>query len=293
MPPVVVRDILRRGRQTSTADHSWCGAEVILVESGDEPTGVPAPGDRRGASGQPSGGLRQMWPFYRLKTVNTPNCELNSRRSTESRDRLAPTEMTVGIVLVALVLAGGLYFAFRPRPVVIDGWFSFLATSAKGTWFTSVTVLRYPVVIVVGAVVTALISLPRDRPWALACLLGPCLALATSELLLKPGVGRTIGGAYSYPSGSTVGAAALAVAAVLAVPKGWRMATGVVASVYALWMALAVVAMQWHLATDSIAGLAYGVGVVLIVDAAIGMVARRRRRRSATPAPETWVATRR
>lgn len=264
------------------------------MDSGDEPTGPPAANNRPGEPGRPSGGLDELSRIYRLKTVKVPNSELNSRRSTNSRGRFGTTEMTVGIALVALVLAAGLYFHFRPRPVVIDGWFNFLVSEAKGTWFTSVTVLRSPVVIVVGAVVTAVISLPRDRPRAWACLLGPCLALATSELVLKPAVGRTIGGMYSFPSGSTVGAAALATAIVLAVPRRWRIFTAVVASVYAVWMALAVVAMQWHLPTDSLAGLAYGVGVVLIVDAAAWMVARRLGRTTPpAPTPETWAATRR
>jgi membrane-associated phospholipid phosphatase len=264
------------------------------MDSGDEPTGAPASTDRTGLSGQPAGGLNELSRVYGLKTVIAPISEINSRRRADSRGRLANTEMTVGIVLVALVLAAGAYFAFRPRPVVIDGWLNFLVTEAKGTWFTSVTVLRSPVVIVVGAVATAVIAFPRDRPRAWACLLGPCLALVTSELVLKPAVGRTIGGMYSFPSGSTVGAAALATAAILAVPRRWRIATLVVGSVYALWMALAVVAMQWHLPTDSLAGLAYGVGVVLIVDAGAWMVARRLRRPSSPePTAETWVATRR
>jgi membrane-associated phospholipid phosphatase len=264
------------------------------MDSREEPTGTPLSAEVTAMSGPPAGGLDELSRVYRLKTAKAPNSEINSRRRAHSRGRFVTTEMTVGIVLVALVLAAGAYFAFRPRPVVIDGWFNFLVTEAKGTWFTSVTVLRSPVVIVTGAVVTAVIALPRDRPRAWACLLGPCLALATSELVLKPAVGRTIGAMYSFPSGSTVGAAALATAAILAVPRRWRIATVVVGSVYALWMALAVVAMQWHLPTDSLAGLAYGVGVVLVVDAGAWMVAGLRRRPSPPePTPETWVATRR
>ena len=107
------------------------------------------------------------------------------------RDRNAATEMMVGGILVALVAVGGLYFALRPSPVVMDGWFSFLVSSAKGTWFTSVTVLRYPVVIVAGAILAAAVSYRRDPPRAWACLIGPILALATCELVVKPLVGPT------------------------------------------------------------------------------------------------------
>ncbi len=166
-----------------------------------------------------------------------------------------------------------MYFAFRPGPVVVDGWFSFLVRSGRGPWLTGVTTLRYPVVIVAAAAVAAAVTFRRDRPRAWACLIGPILALVTCELVAKPLVGRTLGGVLSYPSGSTVGAAALAAAAALASPARWRTVTAIVGSVYALWMALAVIALQWHLPTDAIAGLAYGVGVVLVVDGSAWKVA--------------------
>ncbi len=88
----------------------------------------------------------------------------------------------------------------------------------------------------------------------------------TSELVIKPWVGRTLGGGLSYPSGSTVGASALGTALVLAVPVRRRTVAVVAASAYALWMAVAVVSLQWHYPTDAAAGLAYGTGVVLLLD---------------------------
>ena len=127
----------------------------------------------------------------------------------------------------------------------------------------------------------------RDPPRAWACLIGPILALATCELVIKPLVGRTLGGVFSYPSGSTTGAAALAAAAVLAAPARWRVVTAVAASIYALWMALAVVALQWHLPTDAASGLAYGVGVVLVVDGSAWKVAVRLRPRFGRHRPRT------
>lgn len=201
--------------------------------------------------------------------------------ATGLRDGGAVIEMLVGGALVALVVAGGVYFAFRPGPVVVDGWFSFVVRSGRGPWFTSVTTLRYPVVIIVGAIAAAAVTFRRDRPRAWACLIGPTLALVTCELVAKPLVGRTLGGVFSYPSGSTVGAAALAAAAALASPARWRTLTVIVGSVYALWMALAVIALQWHLPTDALAGLAYGAGVVLVVDGSAWKVAVAMRRRTA------------
>ena len=70
----------------------------------------------------------------------------------------------------------------------------------------------------------------------------------------------------SHPSGSTVGAAALATAAVLATPSRWRPVTAVVATLFSLWMAVAVIALRWHFPSDALAGVAFGVGVVVLVD---------------------------
>lgn len=210
-------------------------------------------------------------------------------RGRALRRRQATGEIIVGAALVAMMAAAGVYFSFRPGSGTIDGWVQTVITRDQGWWFTSVTWLRYPVVIVAGAVIAAVIA-RHDRPRALACLLGPPLALVTSELVVKPLVGRSIAGVLSYPSGSTVGAAALATAAVLAAPARWRVATAVVASLYALWMALAVVSLQWHFPTDALGGLAYGVGVVLVVDGSASRVAlrlydRRLRHRPVVPGP--------
>lgn len=198
------------------------------------------------------------------------------------RDSTASHELVVGGVLVALVAVGGLYFWLRPSPVFVDGWLSFLPGLAKGTWFTGITVLRFPVVVVAGSAVAAASTFRRDRPRACACLLGPIVALATCELVAKPLVGRKLGGMFSYPSGSVVGAAALAAVVVLAVPRRWRPVATTLAALYALWMALAVVAMQWHLPTDVAAGMLYGVGVVLVVDGStwkvVTLLGWRRRR---------------
>jgi membrane-associated phospholipid phosphatase len=215
---------------------------------------------------------------------STPRRRIGSA-TVSDRDRTAGRELVVGAVLVVLVAVGGLYFWLRPSPTFVDGWLTFLPGLAKGTWFTRITVLRSPAVVVVGSAAVAALCVRRDRPRACACLLGPILALLTCELVAKPLVGRKLGGMFSYPSGSVVGAAALATVAVLAAPRRWRPAVGALAGVYVVWMALAVVAMQWHLPTDAIAGVLYGIGVVLVVDGAAGKLASAlgRRRRAVIP----------
>lgn len=210
------------------------------------------------------------------------------------RDRSSVLEIVVGTVLVVLVALGGVVLSHRHYATFIDRWFFDLVPDRGDGALTWVTRLRYPAVIVAGSVVLAVVTVRRDRIRALSCLVGPPLALLTGELVVKPAVGRTLAGALSYPSGSTVGAAALAMAAVLATAPRWRPLTAVIAVAYAAWMAVAVVALRWHFPTDAVAGVAYGIGLVVLVDGlvwwavrAVGLAERRpfRRRGPATDTP--------
>jgi membrane-associated phospholipid phosphatase len=180
----------------------------------------------------------------------------------------------VGAVLTAVVAGGGLYLSGRPDAGALDRWVLDQVPASDNRLLTGITSLRYPAVIVVGAVVLAVLTVRRDRIRALGCLLGPPVALLTGELVVKPAVGRTLGGLLSYPSGTMVGAAALATAVVLAAPVRWRVPVIAAVSVYTVWMAVAVVALRWHFPTDVLAGMAYGVGLVLLVDGVVWWAAR-------------------
>ncbi len=184
-------------------------------------------------------------------------------------------ELLVGVVLLAAVVVGGVYVAVRPAPGAVDVWLQQVIPGSTSRAVTAVTALRYPWCIVIGSIVASAMTVRRDRPRAVACLVGPPLALLLCELVVKPAVGRTLGGSFTYPSGSTAGAAALAVAAVLATPERLRAVAVPVAGLYALGIAVAVVALRWHFPTDAAAGLAWGVGVVLVADAAARWAARR------------------
>ena len=163
----------------------------------------------------------------------------------------------------------GIYLAVRPVSTFVDRWILDVLGPSRNAAFVDVTSLRYPQVVVVGSVVAAVVALPTDRLRSLACLVGPPMALVSCELMAKPLVDRHLGAGLSYPSGSTVGASALAAAAVLAVPGRWRPVAVVVGAAYALWMSAAVIALQWHYPTDAVAGVAWGVGVVLVADGAL------------------------
>ncbi len=191
------------------------------------------------------------------------------------RARSARRELLAGAILIAAVLLGGAYLALRPAPGPVDDWLQQVIPGSTSSTLTALTALRYPLCIVIGSIVACAVTVRRDRPRAVACLIGPPLALVLCELAVKPAVGRTLGGSLSYPSGSTAGAAALGVAVVLATPERLRVVAIPVVGLYALVMAVAVVSLRWHLPTDALAGLAWGVGVVLVADASAWSFARR------------------
>ncbi len=184
-------------------------------------------------------------------------------------------ELLVGVLLLAAVVVGGVYVAVRPAPGAVDIWLQQVIPGSTSRAETAVTALRHPWCIVIGSIVASAVTVRRDRPRAVACLVGPPLALVLCELVVKPAVGRTLGGSLTYPSGSTVGAAALGAAVVLATPERLRAVAVPVVAIYALGMAVAVVALRWHFPIDAVAGLAWGVGVVLVADASAWWAARR------------------
>ena len=194
-------------------------------------------------------------------------------------------ELVIGAVAVAAVVLEGFVVAHRPLAGRLDRWLQDLVPGSHNSFYVDVTWLRYPWVVGIGAVAVAVAAATLTRDWlrAIALLAGPLLAIVVAEELIKPLVGRTLGGALTYPSGSTTGATALAAAAILATPARWRWWTGLVAGAYALWMTVAVVALRWHFPTDALAGALLGAGVVLICDGLARWVSRFRARGSAIP----------
>lgn len=207
--------------------------------------------------------------------------------ATTSRDRQWRLELAIGFLGLGVVALEGAIVAHRPVAGALDRWLQDVVPGSHAAAYVDVTWFRYPWVVVVGAVVLAAVSLRRDPRRAIACLIGPPLAVVLGQEVIKPLVGRTLGGSLTYPSGSTTGAAALAVAAILAVPPRWKWVTAVVAVGYALWMTIAVVALRWHFPTDSLGGAVLGVAVVLVVDAMCHVVGGRilTRRRRVEPSP--------
>jgi membrane-associated phospholipid phosphatase len=207
--------------------------------------------------------------------------------ATTGRDQQWRVELAIGLLGLVAVALGGALVAHRPVAGTFDRWLQDVIPGSHAAAYVDVTWFRYPWVVVIGAVVLAAVSLRRDPQRAIACLIGPPLAVVLGQEAIKPLVGRTLGGTLTYPSGSTTGAAALAIAAILAVPPRWKWVTAVLALGYALWMTIAVVALRWHFPTDSLGGAVLGVAVVLVVDAVSHLVGGRilSRRRRVEPSP--------
>lgn len=116
------------------------------------------------------------------------------------------------------------------------------------------------------------------RRWSgvLLTIVGTLTAVAITELILKPLIGRLRSGYLSFPSGHTTAVAAVTIAAaILIVSARWprNIALRVLASLAAVaigaGVAISLVALRVHYATDTIAG--YCVAITTVVTVALGL----------------------
>jgi membrane-associated phospholipid phosphatase len=186
----------------------------------------------------------------------------------------AGIELTVGILLLAAVIVSALFFLVRPGPMLLDRWaFAAIRPVHHSGFLLVVTRLGSPFVVVVAAVAGSLATVRRNRPRAIALLVGPVLAVAVCDWVLKPVVGRTFADVVSFPSGTVTAVAAVATVGLLATPDPWRSVIAALGGTVTVLSCVAVVALRWHYPTDALAGLAVGAGVVLLTDCATRGVA--------------------
>jgi undecaprenyl-diphosphatase len=113
----------------------------------------------------------------------------------------------------------------------------------------------------------------RDRRLAAFCLLAPGLALVVTEWALKPLVGRTLRGGLAYPSGHTTATFAAGTLLVLLAYRWGGVRRAAVTAV--LWLVpvatlvLFLLDRRLHYPTDMLGGVGIGVGVPLLVAAAM------------------------
>ena len=183
--------------------------------------------------------------------------------------RLAPVrvQLAVSFLLLAVVVVGGLYVSLGPSDDVVDrlGYAAVPDQWAQPFWH-HVTSVGEPPGAVIGVLLAAAWAFGRNRRRAVTCVVAPLLAVFLCEVVIKPLVGRRLGGTYDYPSGHVTTATAMLASLVLATPRRWRWLTGCVAGGVAALVALAVVASRQHYPSDAVAGLFLAPAVVLLVD---------------------------
>jgi membrane-associated phospholipid phosphatase len=204
--------------------------------------------------------------------------------------RLAAAGALLGSALI--VGAGGVLVMHQARA----GWFDRSADSwiraalaDHGGLLVAVADLVKPVrlAVVIAVVVLACVA-ARRLNGALLALLSVPLAAGLTEVL-KRLIGRTLHGALVYPSGHTTAAFAFAAVVVVLVlgpsrhvlPFAVRLTMAFAVVLTAGAVALAVIGLNWHYLSDTLAGAAVGVGTVAGASLALDQAHRRASSRAA------------
>lgn len=133
---------------------------------------------------------------------------------------------------------------------------------------------------VAGAAATA-------RRWSgvLLTIIGTVTAVAITEVVLKPLIGRLRFGQLSFPSGHATAVAAVAIAtAILIGGARWprsiavRVICGLAAVAVAVGVAMSLVALHIHYVTDTVAGYCVALATVLTVALCLDSFAIRKNR---------------
>ena len=212
------------------------------------------------------------------------------RRQAAPRPLLPPALRGPAAVLVtgcaAVTVSLALAFAGQARPDGLDAVVDAHVRSTLGRYEAQTHLLAGlgglgPVTVLTAALVLACLANRRWRGAALAGLAVPA-AVALTEYVLKPLVGRTIRGYPCFPSGHATALFALAATCtvLLAGPARPRL-PGVVrlllvlgAALIAAAVATAMVALGYHYFTDTVAGTAVAIGMVLLTALLIDRAAR-------------------
>jgi len=206
--------------------------------------------------------------------------------SSSARPLLAPSARPWAGALLAccaiLVAVLGVLFAHQTRADGLDHAIDSRVIAGLGghrgllLWLAAPGSL-IPAGVLCAVIVGACLLTGRLTGAVLAAAAVP-VAVGLDELLLKPLVDRTYGGNLIYPSGHTTAVFALAatVTVLLLVPPqpakaaAWRVLIPVAACALGAIVAIAVIGLQWHYFTDTVAGAAVAVatvcGLALLLD---------------------------
>lgn len=199
-----------------------------------------------------------------------------------------PIAVVVWLVAVALLVALSMHFANSTASNRVDAAVDRRVAGRLSEHARLLTVavrLGSPAVVLGGSAVIAAVCLAGRwlRGVAFALLAAPA-AGALAELVLKPAVNRTQNlDALTFPSGHTTGAFALALTVVVLLlptestrllPAVGRLLVAVAALAGAAIVAIGVVVLGWHYATDAVGGAATALAVVIAVAAIVDVAAR-------------------
>jgi len=196
-----------------------------------------------------------------------------------SRRPAGSPQLAVAVALLGAVVLGGIVLAVAPGENALDGWgFSVFPDVLPAPFLRAMSDLGLAPVTFGVALVAAAFVWRRDRRRALACPVGPALAIGLAELL-KIIVGRRFEGALCWPSGTTAAVAAVATVVVLVTRRGGRPAAVAIGAAAVIFEVVALVSFRWHYLSDALGGVVLGVGCVLLVDALLHCRHRDRRHR--------------
>lgn len=198
-------------------------------------------------------------------------------RGATSRRRAAQRQLLSGLGLLGLAAILGVGLSGHPDWFDIWGLL-LIRVSPQSSAYHFLVSLGSPPVLLVGIIGAAVLALRRDRRRALACVLGPALAILVTDQIAKPLVDRQLViGHPSFPSGTLAAVSAVATAVVLALPPSARVLAVLCGALAELLVGAAVIGLGWHYPTDVVGGVLVGTGCVLLVDA-LAHVPRRPRR---------------
>jgi PAP2 superfamily len=213
--------------------------------------------------------------------------------------RLRRTAVALLVVCVAVVTVPGVLFAGQSRPDGFDAPIDAAFVSGLGAHPAVLGFLaEFGDPLLVTVMTTALVlGCAVARRWRGAALAAVAVPVASSltEGLLKPGIGRTHRGGFSYPSGHATSSFALAtVSIILLAAPSWPRVPAITrrllmlgAVLLAVAVASAVVGLNLHYFTDIVGGAALGTGTAVLTALLLDIVCGSEwwRARTARPSP--------
>ena len=191
------------------------------------------------------------------------------------------------MVCAGLIALLGILFAHQDQPGRLDASVDNWIQSGLGGHPGALSVLAglggpLPVTVVTAALVLACLTTRRARGALLAVIAVPAAAGMT-EFVIKPLVDRTRYDTLSFPSGHTTGISAVATVTVVLLigplrpplPTMLRVPLACLGAMLAEAVAISLVAVGVHYFTDTVAGSAVGVSVVLVTALILDRLAGR------------------